>query len=92
MLYVIIRTSLPGFSARSLDMSDVTLALGSWAIAVPLVRHSMTNAKSLVVKLAGVPEDVVAVSTNPDIRCLAGLLSELRFRTPTTPRASMALR
>src|SRR5215475_977341 len=47
---VIIRTSLPGFSVRSLDMSDVTLS--SWATALPLMRHSRTSATSLIVIIA----------------------------------------
>src|SRR5262249_46049947 len=47
---VIIRISLSGFSVRSLDMSAATL--GSSAIAVPLMRHSRTNATSLIVIVA----------------------------------------
>jgi hypothetical protein len=47
---VIIRASLPGFSGRSLDMRDVTL--GSRATAVPVMRHSRTNATSLIVIFA----------------------------------------
>src|SRR5215467_12251905 len=44
---MIISISSPGFSGRSFDMSDVTLA--SWAIAVPVMRHSRTIPTRVVV-------------------------------------------
>src|SRR5262249_60141776 len=47
---VIIRASLPGLSGRSFDISGVTL--GSCAAAVPVMKHSRTNATRLIVMVA----------------------------------------